>query len=43
MQNWNVKLYQNLPTMSTALVEKNHEPLKKRHIVIYSSEYSKEI
>ena len=35
--NCNVKVYQNAPTMSTAPVEKDHEPLKKRCRVIYSS------
>ena len=39
----NVKLYQNPATMSTASVEKNHEPLKKRRRVIYSCDSSQEI
>ena len=44
MYNCNVKLYQNTPTMSTAPVEKDqHEPLKKRHRVIYSSDSSQEV
>ena len=37
-----VKVYQNPPTISTAPVEKNHEPLKKRHKVMYSSDSSQE-
>ena len=40
MYNCNVKLYQNPPTMKTVPVEKNHEPLKKRRRVIYSSDSS---
>ena len=43
MYNCNVKVYQNPPTMSTAAIEKNHELLKKRRRVIYSSDSSKEI
>ena len=43
MYNCNVKVYQNPPTMKTAPVEKNHEPLKKRCRVIYSSDSSQEI
>ena len=43
MYNCNVKVYQNRPTMSTAPVQKNHEPLKKRRRVIYSSDDSQEI
>ena len=43
MYKCNVKVYQNPPTMSTAPVEKNHEPLKKRRRVIYCSESSQEI
>ena len=35
MYNCSVKLYQNPPFMSTAPVEKNHEPLKKCRGVIY--------
>ena len=35
MYNFNVKVYQNAPTMSTAPVEKDqHEPVKKRRRVI---------
>ena len=34
MYKCNVKAYQNPPTMSTAPVEKNHEPLKKRSRVL---------
>ena len=43
MYNCNVKVYQNPPTMTTAPVEKNHEPLKKHRRVIYSSDSSQEI
>ena len=40
----NVKVYQNAPTMSTAPVEKDqHEPLKKRRRVTYSSDSSQEV
>ena len=38
MYNCNVKVYQNRATMSTAPVQKNHEPLKNRRRVIYSSD-----
>ena len=41
--NCNIQVYQNPPTMSTASVEKNHEPLKKRLRVMYSSDFSQEI
>ena len=44
MYNCNVKVYQNVTTMSTAPVEKDqHKPLKKRRRVIYSSYYSQEV
>ena len=36
MYNFNVKVYQNPPTMSTVPVEKSHEPLKKNRRMIYS-------
>ena len=40
----NVKVYQNAPIMSTAPVEKDqHEPLKKRRRVTYSSDSSQEV
>ena len=40
----NVKVYQDAPTMSTASVEKDqHEPLKKRRRVTYSSDSSQEV
>ena len=32
--NCNVTVYQNPPTMSTAPVDKNRKPLKKRHRVV---------
>ena len=38
VHNCNAKVYQNTPTMNTAPVEKNHEPLKKNRRVIYSSD-----
>ena len=44
MYNCNVKVYQNEPNMSTAPVEKDqHETLKKRRRVIYSSDSSEVI
>ena len=43
MYNCTVKVYQNPQTMSTAPVEKNHEPLKKPRRVIFSSHSSQEI
>ena len=42
MYNCNVKVCQNAPTLSTAPVEKDHEPLKKRRVV-YSSDSSQEV
>ena len=44
MYNCNVKVYQNAPTISIAPVEKDqHEPLKTRRRVIYSSDSSQEV
>ena len=43
MYSGNVKEYQNAPTMNTAPVEKEHETLKKRRRVIYSSDSSEEV
>ena len=43
MYNCNVEVYQNPPFIGTAPVRKNHEPPKKRHRVIYSSDSSQEI
>ena len=43
MYNCNVKIYQNALTMSTAPVQKDHEPLKKCRRVIYPSDSSQEV